>query len=145
MKPEGETSDLNGGEERVGVFCVSGGNAAPAFEVQEGVFDAVTALVKFLVVGPLNGTTFLWRNHRMHALGGGLFEDRIGIVAFIGDQVSGVDPLDQAASLRTIRPGTFCNNYSDRQTLRIHGQVYLGVEPPFVRPIAWFPPRAPVA
>ena len=29
--------------------------------------------------------------------------------------------------------------------MRIHGQMYLGVEPPFVRPIAWFPPRAPVA
>ena len=29
--------------------------------------------------------------------------------------------------------------------MRIHGQMYFGVEPPFVRPIAWFPPRAPVA
>ena len=29
--------------------------------------------------------------------------------------------------------------------MRIHGQMYLGVEPPFVRPISWFPPRAPAA
>jgi hypothetical protein len=29
--------------------------------------------------------------------------------------------------------GTRCNKGSDRQTNRIHGQMYLGVEPPFVR------------
>ena len=28
--------------------------------------------------------------------------------------------------------------------MRIHGQVYLGVEPPFVRPAASVPPSAPV-
>ena len=29
--------------------------------------------------------------------------------------------------------------------MRIHGQMYLGVESPFVRSIAWFPHRAPAA
>jgi hypothetical protein len=28
--------------------------------------------------------------------------------------------------------------------MRIHGQVYLGVKPPFSLPSAWLTPRAPV-
>jgi hypothetical protein len=36
-------------------------------------------------------------------------------------------------SFCAIRSGTFCSNNSERHTMRIHGQMYLGVEPPFVR------------
>ena len=36
-------------------------------------------------------------------------------------------------------------NLSKRHTMRIHGQMYFGVEPPFVRFIAWLPPTAPAA
>jgi hypothetical protein len=42
-------------------------------------------------------------------------------------------PFNQAASLRAIRSGTFRNNNSERHTMRIHGQMYLCVDPPFVR------------
>ena len=42
-------------------------------------------------------------------------------------------------------PNTRTDKESHRHTMRIHGQMYLGVAPPFVRPIAWFPPRAPAA
>ena len=34
---------------------------------------------------------------------------------------------------------------SDRHSKRIYCKVYLRVEPPFVRPIAWLPPTAPAA
>ena len=54
----------------------------------------------------------------------------IAVIAFIGQQIIGVDAFDQAACLCAIRPGIFCNNNSDRQTLRIHGQMYFRVEPP---------------
>lgn len=145
MKPESETSDLDGSEKRFGVFGVSGSDAAPAFEVKESVFDKVTASVKILVVWPLSGAVFLRRDHRNHALGGGLCEDHSGIVALVGDQVIGVDPLDQATGLCAIRPGTFCNNNSDRQPLRLHSQRYRGVEPPWMRLMAWLPLTAPVA
>ena len=37
------------------------------------------------------------------------------------------------------------NKDSDWHTMRIHGQMYFSVEPPFVRSISWFPPRAPAA
>ncbi len=39
-------------------------------------------------------------------------------------------------SLFAIVDGTCCNKYSDRHTIRIHGQMYFGVEPPFVRSIS---------
>jgi hypothetical protein len=42
--------------------------------------------------------------------------------------------FNQTTSFRAIRDGSCCNNHSDRHTMRIHGQMYLGVEPPFVRP-----------
>ena len=41
--------------------------------------------------------------------------------------------VNQGAGFLAISSGTFCNNNSDQHTMRIHGQVYLGVEPPFVR------------
>jgi hypothetical protein len=46
------------------------------------------------------------------------------------------DPFNQDASLCAIRTGIVCNNYSERHAMRIHGQMYLGVEPPFERLIA---------
>ena len=79
---------------------------------------------------------FSGRNHRVHAPACGLLDDRIAVVAFIGIQMLGRDPFHQAASLRAICHGTLRDNDSERQTMRIHGQMYLGVEPPFVRLIA---------
>ncbi|SFU35458.1 transposase, IS5 family [Nitrosospira multiformis] len=48
--------------------------------------------------------------------------------------VVNVDTTVQGFS--AIRCGTLCNKDSDRHTMRIHGQMYLGVEPPFVRPMS---------
>jgi hypothetical protein len=59
--------------------------------------------------------------------------------------VLGPDPCHKVWSLCTICCGTVCNKSPDRHTMRIHGQMKFGVEPPFVRPIFWFPPRAPAA
>ncbi len=87
---------------------------------------------------------FGW-DHGIHTLRCGLLKKGVGIVPFVRDQMIGVDPFNQAACLRAIRPGTFCNNDSDRHALRIHGQMYLGIEAPFVRPMSWFPPLAPAA
>ena len=57
--PENETSDLYSGEEGGGVFCVSCGDAAPSFQVQESVFDEVTKFVEFFITRLLNETVFL--------------------------------------------------------------------------------------
>jgi len=50
-----------------------------------------------------------------------------------GDSVLHLKSLNQFVSLSAICSGTFCNNSSERHTMRIHGQMYLGVESPFVR------------
>ena len=86
---------MHGGEERLAVFGVTGRNAAPPFEDQESVFDEVAQLVKVFVVWPLIDAGFLWRNDGVHALGSGLFNDRIGIIAFVRDEVIGVYTLNQ--------------------------------------------------
>ena len=121
---------MDSGEERGGVFSVAGGDAAPSFEHQERVFNPMTEFVECFVVWSLRFSIFLWRDNSVHALRRRLFEDRIRVVPLVGDQVIGIDPLHQAAGLRAIRSGTFCNKDSDRQTRRIHGQMDFGVEPP---------------
>lgn len=90
-------------------------------------------LIKFFVVRSLNDAVFLRRNDGVHALRCDVLKNGVRIVCFIRKQMIGVDTLDQAACWCAIRTGTFCNNHSDWQTKRIHGQMYLGVEPPFVR------------
>ena len=127
---------MDGGEEGLGIFSVAGSDAAPSLEMQEGVFNQMTQFIELFVVRPLLFSVFLRRDHGVHPLLCGLLQDGICIVAFIRDQMIGIHPLDQAGGLGAIRAGTFCNKDSDRHTKRIHGQVYLGVEPPFVRLMA---------
>ena len=145
VRPQYKSPDLDGGEERGGVFGVSCGDTAPPFEMQEGVFDQMPQLVKVFVIRSLHGSVFARRNDRRHALLSCLLDDRVTVVAFVCQQIIGLHARDQAVSLRTIRCGTLCNNDSERHTMRIHGQMYLGVEPPLVRLMSWFPPLAPAA
>ena len=112
---------------------VSGGDATPALEVQERVFNQMPQLVQFLVVRSLRGSVSSGRNHRRHTLAFGLIDDRIAIIPFVGNQMFRRDSFNQAASLRAICRGTLRDNNSERHTKRIHGQMYFGVEPPFVR------------
>ena len=118
------------------MFGIAGGDPAPAFEMQECVLDQMPQFVQVLVVQSLRGSVSSGGNHHGHAPACGLLDDRIAVVAFIGNQMRGRDPVYQAASLRAICHGTLRDNDSERQTMRIHGQMYLGVEPPFVRLIS---------
>jgi len=118
------------------VFAVSGGDAAPALEVQERVFNQMPQFVQVFVVRPLGRAVFARRNHRRHTLAFGLIDDRIAIIPVGGNQMFRRDPFNQAASLRAICRGTLRDNNSERHTNRIHGQMYFGIEPPFVRLIS---------
>ena len=133
ISPESDAPDLDGGEERGRVFGVSGGDAAPALEVQERVFNQMPQLVTVVVVRPLGRAVFARWNHHRPTLACGLIDDRIAIIPFVGNQMFRRDPFNQAASLRAICRGTWCDHNSERQTKRLHGQMYFGVEPPFVR------------
>ena len=106
MSPEGDAPDLDGSEKGSGVFGVAGGNAPPAFEVEEGIFDQMAQLVERPVVVPLNFAMLPGRYYRLHALFGSLFEDRVGVIAAISEQMVGGDSLDQGQSLSAIRSGT---------------------------------------
>ena len=77
------------------MFGVSCGDPAPAFEMQECIFDQMAQLVAIFVVGALNGSVFLRRSNNTRALRGGLFTDGIRIIPLIGDQLIGVDTFDQ--------------------------------------------------
>ena len=101
--------------------------------MQEGVFNKVTRFIKLFVVRPLCGSVFSGGNDGVHSLLSGLISDGIAVVALIGNQIVGAQTFNQAASLRAISPGTVRDNNSERHTMRIHGQMYFGVEPPFVR------------
>ncbi len=90
-------------------------------------------LVEVFVIGPLVFAILLRWNNRFHVLALGLIHDGVAVIALIGQKIVGLDPFNQALSLCAISSGTLSNNDSDRQTNRIHGQMYLGVEPPFVR------------
>lgn len=118
------------------MFGVSGGDPAPPLEMQECVLDPMPQLVQLLVVKSLRSSVFSGRNHHVHASACGLIDECIAVIAFIGNQMLCRDPFHQAASLRAICHGTLRDNDSERQTMRIHGQMYLGVEPPFVRLIS---------
>ena len=113
--------------------------------MQESILDQMTQLVEPLVVLSWLLAIFAWRNHCLRSLLFGLRHDRVTVVTFVSQQMLHLEPVNQPVSFRTICSGTFCNNNSEWHTMRIHGQVYLGVEPPLVRLIAWLPPIAPAA
>ena len=115
------------------MFGISGCDAAPSLEMKKRVFNPMTQLVQVFVIQPLGGSVFSRRDDGRHALVFGLSDNRIAVLPFIGNQILGCHPFDQAASLRAIRCGTLRNKDSERHTMRIHGQMYRGVEPPVVR------------
>jgi len=136
IEPESEAADLDSGEEGCGVFGVTRGDTTPSFEMKKSVFNQMAKCIEVFIIRPPVRSVFLRRDHGVHALRCGLSKNNIGIVSFVRNQMTGVNSFDQAACLRAIRAGTFCNNNSDRQTKRIHGQMYVGGEPPIVRLIS---------
>ena len=101
--------------------------------------------IKIFIVIPLVFSVFLWRNHNIHVLRKSLFDDFVAVITLIREQPLGENAVNQGASFFTVMNGTRCNKYSDRHTIRIHGQMYFGVKPPFVTPMSWLPPTAPAA
>ena len=85
----------------------------------------------FIILASFLPIAFRW-NNRLHACIESIGNNLIGVISPIRQQRFCVNAFDQMDSFFTICSGTFCNNNSDWHTMRIHGQMYLGVEPPFV-------------
>lgn len=145
LRPEESATELNGGKEGGGALGVAGGDAAPLLEAHKGVFDQVTQRVEVLVVLARLLAVGAWRNDDLHPGNFSELGDGVGVVAFVGHQAVGGKVPGQRRSLSAIRDGTRSNNGSERHTMRIHGQMYFRVSPPFVRPISSLPPIAPAA
>jgi hypothetical protein len=106
----------------------------------------VALAVEVLVIVAWRLTILAWRDLCLHTLVPSSSDESIAVVAFVGNQVFGINALDQACSLSAIRSGIFRSNDSDRHTVRIHGHMVLRVAHPFfLRLIPWFPRRAPAA
>lgn len=89
--------------------------------------------VEILVVISWSLAPFTRRNDRVNPALLKATRKGVTVISFVGQQIFSLYALDKPASLCAICNGTCCNKHSDRHTMRIHGQVYLGVEPPFVR------------
>ena len=136
---------MNGCNKRTYSFGISRSNAAPPFQMQERVFYKMAHFIQMLVIFSLLLTVTLGRDNNTHSGQRCFLNEFVCIITSISQQIFRREAIYQSDSLLTIRNGTCCNKYSDRHTICIHGQMYLGVEPPLVRSIAWLPPTAPAA
>jgi len=90
-------------------------------------------LVKIPIIRTLFISILFRRNDYIHLMCYRIVNYLIGIITSICQKVFCFYSSDQRNSFFAISSGTFCNKYSDRHTNCIHGNVNLGIEPPFVR------------
>ena len=96
----------------------------------------MTQFIEIFIIVTLFFTVLLRRDHRFHPRRNRIGQDIICVIAPVCQQDLRRNTLYQVDSFFTIRSGTFCNKDSDWHTIRIHGQMYFGVEPPFVLDIS---------
>lgn len=101
--------------------------------MKEGIFNEMPQLVEVFVIRSWDFAILSRGNHRDHSLLLCLLDNRIAVITAIRDKMLGINLFNQRQSLSAICSGTFCNKNSDRHTMRIHGQMDFGVEPPLVR------------
>ena len=89
-------------------------------------------LVEVFVVFTLFLAVPFGRDHSLHTRQICIDQDVICVITPIRQQNFRRNTLNQVDSFFTICSGAFCNKDSDWHTIRIHGQMYFGVEPPFV-------------
>ena len=113
--------------------------------MEKSVLYQVPQAIKFPVIAALNLAVLFGRDDNLAARLNCLVYNLIAVIPAICQQKLGSNAVNQSGGMCAICCGTRCNNNSDRHTMRIHGQMYFTVEPPFVRPIPWLPPLAPTA
>lgn len=135
-EPNSNATDLDSSSERSGIFSVARSNTAPPFEKQESILNEMAEFIKIFVGFPQMLSVLFWWNDWCHALVNGIEDDRICITAPICQKILCLESRNQLRCNCAIRCGTRSDKESHRHTMRIHGQMYLGVKSPFVRSIA---------
>ena len=96
----------------------------------------MTQFIEIFIIVMLFFAVLLRWDDRFHPCRNRISQDIICIIAPVCQQDFRRNTLYQVDSFFTIRSGIFCNKDSDWHTIRIHGQMYLGVDPPFVLDIS---------
>jgi hypothetical protein len=129
------------------VFLVSGRESAEVFEFGEASFDAVSLFVKVLIVLPLHLPVRLRRDDRHRAHVGDMLDDRIAVIALVGQDVACLPLSQQRDRLRAVVGLSCRHDEVHRQSVLVGQQVDLGrqtssgtpqslVVAPFLRPVA---------
>ena len=126
-------------------FGKSKRNAAPLLQIHNGILNQMPMFIDVFVIFSLLNSVSFRRNDDVDVVVRRITQYFIGVVSLVRQQMLGFKTFNQCFAIAAIRIGTRCNNNSDWHTMRIHGQMYLGVDPPFVRLMSWLPPTAPVA
>ena len=101
--------------------------------MQKGIFNEVPEFVEMFIVCTLFFPVAFWRNNRYRFLVNRLRYQRIRVIRFISEKVFCLYTFNKGFRLCNIMVCALSNKDSDRQTKRIHGQMYFGIKPPFVR------------
>ena len=132
-------------QERARILCITCSNASPFFESTKYILNYMTVFIKFFVILSLLFAILFGRYANFYPQSTSNFNDFVCIITTVCKQTNNIKTLYELQAKTAIRFVTRRNKYSDDTTIRIHGNVYFGIEPPFVRPISWFPPTAPQA
>src|SRR5690606_22502751 len=95
IEPKDQASYLGGSKERRQVLGVAGGDAAPLLQMQERVFNQVPMTIQVFVEFTGHLAILARGNLRSHALCLSLLNDRVAVIALVGDQVLGTQTFDQ--------------------------------------------------
>jgi len=133
--PEQEAFDVDCSGKGGQIFGISCCNFPPLFEMGKGIFHQMAHAVEIFIIFASIFPVFAWGYVYLHTLVLCSLNNHVTVIALIGNQMFCFKSLYEFVCTCAIRCGSCCNNSSDRQTMRIHGQMYLGVGPPFVRPI----------
>ncbi len=96
----------------------------------------MTKTIDIGIISSQTFTAFPWWDDWLDAIFCERFHQSITVISLIRQKIFRGYSFNKSASLRALRNGICCDKYSDRHTMRIHGQMYLCVEPPFVRPMS---------
>ena len=95
----------------------------------------MTHPIQICIIVPLLTTVFSRRDDNFISSMPGIVYQFIRVISPISQKILSRYAVNQSKSLATISCGTSSDKDSDWHTMRIHGQMYFAVEPPFVLPI----------